>query len=112
MVFFELFLLFFYLKVARVYTKQEKVSPYFMLQHFIVAMSAIAALIFAFLSYPWYLVLLAMWIFWIAAALMITAVQIGIFIDGISLIGISKIYKILPLVTIAVVSMSAYLWLL
>ena len=110
MVYIELFLLFFYFKVARVHTKQEKVTKFFVAQHILVAISAIATLYYGFSTQPWYIFLLAMWIFFIVAALMITAVMIGIFIDGKSLIGLSTIYKYLPVLTGLIVLISIFLW--
>ncbi|MFT7860873.1 MAG: hypothetical protein ABXS93_08040 [Sulfurimonas sp.] len=111
MVYITLFLLFFYLKVARVHTKQEKVTPLFVVQHTLVGFSAIATLYYGFMTEPWYLLILAMWIFFMAAALMVTGVMVGIFIDGISLIGLSTIYKYLPLLTLSIVTLSTLLWL-
>lgn len=111
MVYITLFLLFFYLKVARVHTKQEKVTLLFVSQHTLVALSAIATLYYGFMTEPWYFMLPAMWVFFIMAALMVTAVMIGIFIDGISLVGLSTIYRFLPLLTLVITTLSTSLWL-
>jgi hypothetical protein len=110
MVYIELFLLFFYFKVARVHTKQEKVSKQFVIQHALVAFSTISTLFYGFTTEPWYILLLVMWVFFIVAALMVTAVMIGIFIDGKSLIGLSTIYKYLPVLTGLIVLLSIFLW--
>lgn len=110
MVYIELFLLFFYFKIARVHTKQEKISKQFVIQHTLVALSTISTLFYGFTTQPWYILLLVMWVFFIVAALMVTAVMIGIFIDGKSLIGLSTIYKYLPVLTALIVSLSIFLW--
>ncbi|WP_304546052.1 hypothetical protein [Sulfurimonas microaerophilic] len=111
MVYITLFLLFVYLKIARVHTKQEKVTTLFVAQHTLIALSAIATLYYGFLTEPWYLIVPAMWLFFIVAALLVTAIMIGIFIDGISLLGLSSIYRFLPILTLVIVTLSASLWL-
>ncbi|WP_428738053.1 hypothetical protein [Sulfurimonas sp.] len=111
MVYIQLFLLFFYFKVARVHTKQEKVSKLFLVQHVVVALSAISTIFYGFSTQPWYVFLLAMWIFFIVAALIVTAVMIGIFVNGKSLIGLSTIYKYLPVLTSLIGIFSILLWL-
>ena len=109
MVYIELFLLFFYLKIARVHTKQEKSTKRMKLQHSLVALSAIPTLLYGFATQPWYLIIVAMWIFFIVAALIVTAIMIGIFKDGKSLIGLSTIYKYLPFLTGTIVFLSIFL---
>jgi hypothetical protein len=40
----------------------------------------------------------------IMASLMVTAVQLGIFIDGKPLLGLSQLYKAMPLLAVVVIS--------
>ncbi|QOP41711.1 hypothetical protein [Sulfurimonas marina] len=110
MVYITLFLLFFYLKIARVHTKQEKVTLLFVSQHTLIALSALATLYYGFITEPWYFLIPAMWFFFIIAALMVTAMMVGIFIDGIALVGLSRIYRFLPLLTLVIVTLSTSLW--
>ena len=105
------FLFFVYFKIARVHKKEEKLNTLIILQHILVAISTIGIYIYGFTHLSWYLVVIPSFIFYIVAALMITAVQLGIFIDGKPQFGISKLYKYLPLLTLAIIALSAIIWL-
>ena len=102
---------FIYLKIARVHKKEEKLAPFMLLQHLLVALSSVSIYYYGFTHLSWYLVLLVSIIFFIVAALIVTVVQLGIFIDGKPQFGISKLYKFLPLLASIIVALSAIIWL-
>ncbi len=107
--FLALFLVFLYFKVARIHKKEEKGTPLVYLQHFLVGFSAIGIFLYGFTHFSWYIVLISSLVFFIIAALIITAIQLGIFIDGKPQFGISKFYKLLPVLTLSVMILSAIL---
>ena len=106
-----LFLLFLYFKIARIHKKEEKSTLMMNLQHILVFLSALTLFGYGFTHQNWYIVILVSFVFFIISALLITAVQLGIFIDGKPQFGISKIYIFLPALTLSIVSLSAILWL-
>ena len=106
-----LFLTFLYFKIVRVHKKEEKLNFLFIAQHIVVALSTIGLYSFGFMHLEWYFVLVSSFIFFIVAAMMITAVQIGIFKDGVPLFGLSHIYKALPILTLAIANISLYNWI-
>ena len=95
--FTTLFLVFIYFKIARVHKKEEKLSGRFILMHALVGVSALFLLIDAFSMYEWYTVFVVALLFFIAAALLITVIQLGIFVEGKPLLGMSTVYTYLPL---------------
>jgi hypothetical protein len=105
-----IFLFFIYLKIARVHKKEEKLTNIVLIQHFLVILSALSSFSYGFVNLDWYMVVLSSFIFFIIAALVVTAVQLGIFIDGKPQFGISKVYSFLPLLTAIIISLSAILW--
>jgi len=105
------FLLFLYFKIARVHKRDEKSTRFVTLQHIIVLISFVSVYLYGFVNIEWYFVLLSSFVFFILAALMITSLQLGIFIDGKPLFGMSKVYKLLPLLTLAISSLSAIIHL-
>jgi len=110
MFYFTLFLLFVYFKIARVHKKEEKMTPLFITQHLIIALSSISVYIYGLNHISWYIVLLLSLLYFIISALIVTAIQIGVFVDGKPQFGISKIYKILPIITLSIVVLSIGLW--
>ncbi len=106
-----LFLLFLYFKIARIHKKEEKSTLVMNLQHILVLLSALSLFSYGFTHQSWYLVILVSFVFFIIAALLVTAVQLGVFIDGKPQFGISKVYKFLPALTLSIMALSAILWL-
>jgi len=104
------FLFFLYFKIARVYKKEEKSNKWMLLQNIVVSLSALSLLLYGFIFIKWYLLLLTSFVFFIMAALMITAIQLGVFIDGKPQLGLSKIYKFLPALTLVIALLSAIIW--
>jgi len=105
------FLLFLYFKIARVHRRDEKSTLLITLQHIIILGSFIATYAYGVTHIEWYFILGSSFIFFIIAALMITSLQLGIFVDGKPLLGMSKVYKFLPFLSIIIVSLSAIIWL-
>ena len=107
--FIVLLLIFLYFKIARVYNKQETKSNAIYAQHGIVALCAFLVFAYAFNHLAWYIVLAISLISFIVAGLAITAIQIGVFIDGKPLFGVSSIFKYIYVLTALIVLSSAIL---
>ncbi len=72
------------------------------IQHLLVFGSAVVLYMYGLSTYAWYFVVVSSFLFFIIAALIVTAVQLGIFIDGKPQFGISKVYKFFPLLSISI----------
>jgi len=97
-----LFLALFYFKVFRVRRKQEQRSFLTQVEDAVSNSALFALVIFGFLSEPWYMMLFALVIMSVIASLIVTAVQLGFFIDGKPVFGISKLYALMPLLSVMV----------
>jgi signal transduction histidine kinase len=108
--YFSLFLSFLYFKIARVYYKEEKTNFYMWLQHSLVAVSVLALLVYGFVNLSWYIVLIVAFLFFIFAALVVSAIQVGVFIDGKPFVKLSHLYKALAFMGMFIAFGSVYLW--
>lgn len=97
-----LFLSLLYFKIFRVRRKQEKTVFSTKVEAFFSNSAIVALILFGFMTQSWYSMLIAIVVMNIMASLMITAVQLGIFIDGKPIFGISKIYTLAPLLALVV----------
>ena len=88
-----LFFAFLYFKIARVYKKEETPNLNMLVQNVVVSVAVAALFIYGFLHETWYVVLLVSFLFFIMASLLVSAVQLGIFIDGKPLLKVSHLYK-------------------
>ena len=95
----SLFLIFLYFKLARVHKKEERLTTLVIVQHILVAISTLLLYQYGFAHYALWVIALFTFLFFIIAALMVTAVQVGIFVEGKPLIGIRLLFKLLPLLT-------------
>ena len=102
----SLFLLFLFFKIARVHKKEEKFTTITLLQHIAVALSASIIYIYGFTHFSPLALLIFSFLFFIISALIITTIQLGIFIDGKPLLGINKVFKFMPLLTITILSIA------
>jgi glucan phosphoethanolaminetransferase (alkaline phosphatase superfamily) len=109
--YFTLFLAFLYFKIARVNKKEERQTSRMLTQNFVVAISTTALLVYGISHIEWYLLILSSFIFFISAALMITAIQLGIFVDGKPTIKLSKVYFHLPFLTTLIAGLTLVLWI-
>ena len=100
--FLLLYLLFLYFKLARVHKKEEGLNPLFLLSHSVMALCAVWLYWYGFTHYAWWSVLGASLLFFIVAALNITAIQLGIFKDGQPLLGITRLYRLMPILSVVV----------
>ena len=91
-----LFLVFFYFKLARVHKKEERLTNFVVAQHAVVAISTLLLYRYGFAEHAWWGVLIFSFLFFIVAALMVTAVQVGIFVEGKPLFGVSHLFKLMP----------------
>jgi len=107
--FITVFFIFLYFKIARVHKKEEKLVKYIYIQHIIVAIFTIVLYSYLFSHETIVKILIESFISFIIAALMITAVQVGIFLDGKPFIKLSVIYKYLYIITILIVLLTLIL---
>jgi hypothetical protein len=106
-----LFLAFLYFKIIRVYQKEERVSSADKVQY-TVTYAAIASLFtYGFMNEPIYLFVLLSLLFFIIASLIITAVQLGIFVNGRPLLGLTRIYRYLPALSWFLVVLVSLQWI-
>ena len=110
--YFTLFLLFVYFKLARVHKKEEKFTTIIYAQHMMVAIAAIALFMNGFSHMGWFVLVGVSFLFFIVAALLVTAVQLGIFVDGKPVLGISKLYKMMPVLALVIAILSFRLWVI
>jgi len=105
-----LFLAFLYFKIARVYKKEEQSNLNMNIQNAIVFVAIVALLVYGFTHKTWYIVLLASYGFLILSSLIVSAVQLGIFIDGKPFVKISHLYKSLAFIGMLITASDIYLW--
>ena len=111
MLYLMIFLIFLYFKIARVHNKEEKTNLFWKIQNLTVVIVAILTYIYAFNHIAWYLVIIVSFLSFISSAMLITAVQLGIFIDGKPLFGMDKVYKNTIFLVLLLVIFSAILWI-
>jgi len=105
-----LFLAFLYFKIARVYKKEEKTTKNFWVQNFLVAFAIGLLLVYGFTHKSWHIVLLISFLFFILASLIVSAIQLGVFVDGKPLVKISHLYKSLAPIGMLISFADVYLW--
>ena len=108
--YFSLFLAFLYFKIARVYKKEEKTNTNFVVQNIVVGVAVAALLAYGFMHESWYMVLLIGYVFFIVASLLVSVVQLGVFIDGKPFIKISHLFKMMALFGMLISFADLYLW--
>ncbi len=111
MVFYvTLFLAFLYFKIARVYKKEEKSNANFWVLNSIVALAIAALIVYGFMNETWYILLIVSYLFFIAASLIVSAVQLGVFIDGKPFVKISHLFQSLAIIGMFISFADLYLW--
>ena len=98
MLYVALFLFFLYFKIARVHKKEEQLNPVVVLEHIVVFVTAVVLFNYAFHTIALLQLAVVSLVFFILAALMVTAVQLGIFINGKPMVKVSQIYKLFPFI--------------
>ncbi|OHD83492.1 MAG: hypothetical protein A3D90_07195 [Sulfuricurvum sp. RIFCSPHIGHO2_02_FULL_43_9] len=105
-----LFFAFLYFKIARVHRKEEKTSRILLAQHWLVGLAILAILRYGGLYVSWYVFMPLLFVFATMVSLMVTAIQLGIFVDGKPLFGLTQTYKYFPFLGFIVIVFSALLW--
>ncbi|SFV52810.1 hypothetical protein MNB_SM-7-14 [hydrothermal vent metagenome] len=108
--FSALFFSFLYFKIARVYKKEEKVTKAIIIQNSIVGVAILLLLVYGIIYKTWYITLLVAYLFFIVAALIVSAVQVGVFLDGKPFVKISHLHKSMPFLGAFIVLADLYLW--
>jgi len=104
-------LLFIYFKIARVHYKEEECTRFWKVQHGIVALVALLTFIYAFSHWAWYMVLLVSFFSFVIAAMIVVAVQLGIFVDGKPLLGMKAVYHNSIYLTLLLCGLCVLLWI-
>jgi len=94
-----LYMLYFYFKLARVHRKEEVLTPVVALSHAAVFISAVLLYRYGFTHYSSTVMGISSLLFFILAAFNVTAVQLGIFKDGKPLLGITRLYQFMPVIS-------------
>ncbi|SFV59996.1 hypothetical protein MNB_SM-6-332 [hydrothermal vent metagenome] len=105
-----LFFAFLYFKIARVYKKEEKSNLNMLIQNVIVLAAVIALFVYGFMHKPWYIVLLVSFVFFIMASLLVSTVQLGIFVDGKPILKVSHLYKMSAFLGMFIAFIDVTLW--
>ena len=105
-----LLLAFLYFKIARIYYKEESKSKAMLIQNIAVAFAIFLLLLYGFIYKTWYIVLIVGYLFFILAALMVSAVQLGIFVDGKPIVKISHLHKSLAFIGMLISFYDVILW--
>jgi len=105
-----LFLAFLYFKIARVYKKEEKQNLSMNMQNILVFSAIVALLVYGLTHKAWYIVLVASYFFLILASLIVSAVQLGIFIDGKPFVKLSHLYRLMAPIGMFISFADVYLW--
>jgi len=100
-----LFLIFLYFKLARVHKKEELLTGFMVLQHTVVALSGLLLYRYGFAHCSLLAVTVFSFLFFIIAALMVTAVQVGIFVEGKPLFGVSLLFKLMPFLAALIIGL-------
>ena len=104
------FLAFLYFKIARVHKKEERLTSLMRIQHLFVGGAIISLLAYGVLYQDLYPFILSAFIFATMASMMITAVQVGIFVDGKPLFGLTQIYRYFIYLAMVILVLTFMLW--
>ena len=110
MLYLMIVLIFIYFKIARVHKKEEKLDLFWKLQHLVVSVVAVSTFFYAFNHIAWYMLLIVSLLSFMMAGMLITAVQLGIFVDGKPLFGMHNVYKNTIYLTLLLCCFSLLLW--
>jgi len=104
-----LLLIFIYFKIARVHKKEEKLNKLMFAQHIVFLISVLFTLAYSVINIEWYIIIPVVILFSILASFFVTAIQLGIFVDGKPKFGLQKLYKIMPVLTLIILLLSSSL---
>ena len=111
MVYGVMFLILLYFKIARVHAKEEHVSLVLWISHLWVIISAMGLVIYALMHDVGVPSFVGMGVvFAIMVSFMITALQLGIFVDGKPLLGLSRVYRYLSTLAGLIVGLTLMMW--
>ena len=108
LLYLTLFIGLLYFKLFRVRRQQEQLSLWNMLEGTVTLLLLFGVIVFGFMTENWYSMLAGIVISAVIVSLMITTVQLGIFIDGKPLFKLSALYRLMPL--LALLSIIGGLW--
>jgi len=111
MLYLMILLIFIYFKIARVHKKEETLDLFWKLQHVMVSIVALLTFVYAINHITWYILVLLAVLSFMIAGMLITAVQLGIFVDGKPLFGMHKVYKNTIYLTLLLCILGTALWI-
>ena len=80
------------------------------IQNTLVFIAIVALLVYGFTHKTWYIVLAVSYLFLILASLMVSAVQVGVFIEGKPFVKLSYLYGFLAPIGMLLWFTDIYLW--
>ena len=89
-----------YFKLFRVRRQQERLTLLNRVEGTVTLLFLFVLIIFGFITEPWYIMLLGIIISAVIVSLIITTVQLGIFIDGKPLFKLSALYRFMPVLAL------------
>ena len=108
LLYLTLFIGLLYFKLFRVRRQQEQLSLWNKLEGTVTLLLLFGVIVFGFMIENWYSMLAGVVVSAVIVSLMITTVQLGIFIDGKPLFKLSALYRLMPL--LALLSIIGGLW--
>jgi hypothetical protein len=89
-----------YFKIFRVRRQQEKLTLLQKIEGLFSIVALFTLIVFGFMTLTWYEVLIAIVLSAVMVSLIITTVQLGIFIDGKPLFKLSALYRFMPMLAL------------
>lgn len=112
MVFYTaLFLTLFYFKIGRVHKKEERMNRTIKMVHVLMIMSVIGTVLYGYDHLNPYRWVPSIFLFAIIASMFVTAVQVGIFVDGKPLFKLSDLYRLFPIILVLSIGLNILLWM-
>jgi len=105
--YFTLFLSFVYFKIFRVRRKLEVPTTFENIESLVTLTAIFTLLVFGFMNMTWYILLIVSFVFFLMAAVMVTAVQLGMFVDGKPILVISQVFKLMLPLAVVIIALTA-----
>lgn len=111
MVFYTaLFLALFYFKIGRVHKKEERMNRIMKMVHILMMVSVIVTMVYGYNHVNPYRWIPSIFLFATIVSMFVTAVQVGIFVDGKPLFKLSDLYRLFPILLILSIGLNIVLW--
>jgi len=105
--YFTLFLAFVYFKIFRVRRELEVPTTFENIESLVTLATIAGLVVFGFMHFTWYILLIAGFVFFLMAAVMVSAVQLGMFVDGKPILVISQVFKLMLPLALVILALTA-----